>query len=86
MNIRKLSVIALVIAGVSSPVLAQEVDGPAAQKPVHALRHYRSSYNEVQGPAFVAPRAGAYGASIPDNQFDRSRPGGIDPDFNPSGS
>lgn len=86
MNIRTLSVIALVTAGISSPVLAQEVDGATAQKPVRALRHYRSTYNEVQGPQFVAPRAGAYGDLSGDGKFDRSRPGGLDPDFNPSGS
>lgn len=86
MNMRTLSVIALVTAAVSSPVLAQEVDGSAAQKPAHALRHYRSTYNEVQGPQFVAPRVGAYGDLGTGGKFDRSRPGGIDPDFNPSGS
>ena len=86
MNIRTLSVIAFVSAVVSSPVLAQEVQSSAAQKPVHALRHYRSTYNEVQGREFVAPRAGAYGDAIIDGTFDRSRPGGYDPDLRPSGS
>ena len=86
MNIRTLSVIALVAAGVSSPVLAQDADGAAAQKPAHALRHYRSTYNQVQGPAFVAPRAGTYGDWSNERDFDRSRIGDHDPDFNPSGS
>lgn len=86
MNIKTISVIALVAAAVASPVIAQEVDGSTAQKPVRALRHYRSTYNEVQGPQFVAPRVGAYGDSSPEGRFDRSRPGGLDPDFNPSGS
>lgn len=84
MNIRTLSVIAFVTAALSSPVLAQEVNGTAARKPIHALRHYRSTYNQVQGPAFVAPRLGAYGD--PEGMVDRSRPGGYDPDFRPSGS
>ena len=83
---RTLSVIALVTAAVSSPAFAQEVDGSTVQKPVHALRHYRSTYNEVQGPQFVAPRIGAYGDAFTGGRFDRSRPGGVDPDFNPSGS
>ncbi|WP_298261543.1 hypothetical protein [Bradyrhizobium sp.] len=84
MNMRTLGIIAFVTAGVSSPVLAQEVDGATARKPVHALRHYRNTYNEVQGPQFVAPRVGAYGDLGGDGKFDRSRPGGIDPDFNPA--
>ena len=82
MNMRTLSVIALVTAAVSSPVLAQE----AAQKPAHALRHYRGVYNQVQGPEFVAPRLGAYGDSFGGGNIDRSRPGGLDPDLRPSGS
>jgi hypothetical protein len=84
MNMRTLSVIALVTAAVSSPVLAQEVGGSAAQKPVHALRHYRSAYDQVQRPDFVTPRVGAYGNT--EGKFDPSRPGGYDPDFRPSGS
>lgn len=86
MNIRTLSAIAFVTAAIASPVLAQETDGASAQKPVHALRHYRGTYNEVRGPDFVAPRAGAYGDSNFDRSFDRSRIGDHDPDFNPAGS
>ncbi len=83
MTIRTLSAIALVTAALSSPVFAQETS-TTAKKPVHALRHYRSTYNQVQG--FVAPRAGAYGESSFDPSFDRSRIGDHDPDFSPSGS
>jgi hypothetical protein len=86
MNIRTLSVIALVTAAVASPVMAQETDGTSAQKPVRALRHYRGTYNQVQGPAFVAPRAGAYGDQSVDPSFDRSRIGDHDPSFNPAGT
>jgi hypothetical protein len=75
-----------VAAAIASPVLAKETGSTSAQKPVHALRHYRGTYNEVQGPQFVAPRVGAYGGSITDGKFDRSLPGGLDPDFTPSGS
>lgn len=82
MNIRTLSAIALVTAAIASPVLAQDTDGTSAQKPVRALRHYRGTYNQVQAPGFVAPRAGAYG----DPSFDPSRIGDHDPDFTPSGS
>ncbi len=85
MTIRTLIAIALVTAAVSSPVFAQETATPA-QKPAHALRHYRSTYNQVQAPGLVAPRAGAYGDANYDNSFDRSRVGDHDPSFNPSGS
>lgn len=83
--IRTLCAIALVTAAVSSPVFAQET-ASSAKKPVHALRHYRGTYNEVQAPGFVAPRAGAFGEQNYDNSFDRSRIGDHDPNFNPSGS
>lgn len=84
MNIKTLSAIALVTAAISSPAFAQDVDGAAPHQPVRALRHYRSTYNEVQTPAFVAPRAyEGWNAGI---SFDRSRVGGYDPDFTPSGS
>jgi hypothetical protein len=86
MNIRTLSIVALVSAAVAGPVFAQDVDGVAAQKPAHALRHYRSTYNQVQGPAFVAPRVGADEGWIGEHDVDRARVGGHDPDFNPSGS
>jgi hypothetical protein len=82
MNIRTLSVVALVVAGVSSPVFAQDVDGAAAQKPVHALRHYRGAYNEVQGPDYAVPQI----RSGSERDFDRSRIGDHDPDFNPAGT
>lgn len=86
MNIRTLSVVALVAAAVSGPVFAQDVDGSAPQKPAHALRHYRGTYNQVQGPALVAPRVGADEGWSTERDFDRSRIGDRDPDFNPSGS
>jgi hypothetical protein len=81
MNIRTLSVIAIVTAAISSPVLAQDADGSAPQKPAHALRHYSGAYNQVQGPASVTPRA-YEGWSVHDD-VDPSRPGGHNPDFNP---
>ena len=82
MTIRTLSAIALLTAAISGPVFAQDT----AQKPVHALRHYRSTYNQVQAPGLVAPRAVSYGDSNYDNSFDRSRIGDHDPSFSPSGS
>jgi hypothetical protein len=81
MNIKTLSAVALVAVAVSSPVFAQDA---ATQKPVHVLRHYSGAYNQVQGPAVVAPR-GSEGLNA-ERDFDRSRIGDRDPDFNPSGS
>jgi hypothetical protein len=78
--IRTLSAVALVTAALSSPLFAQEEAAP--QKPVHALRHYRGSYNQVQEPAFVTPRASVQGSYF-DRSFDRSRIGDHDADFNP---
>jgi hypothetical protein len=78
--IKTLSAVALVTAALSSPLFAQEEAGP--QKPAHALRHYRGSYNQVQEPAFVAPRTPVNGSAF-DRSFDRSRIGDHDPDFNP---
>ena len=79
--IRTLSAVALVTAALSSSAFAQEEAAP--QKPAHALRHYRGSYNQVvQEPAFAAPRASVQGSSF-DRSFDRSRIGDHDPDFNP---
>jgi hypothetical protein len=84
MNIKTLSVIALVTAAVTTPAFAQDVDGPVSHKSAHALRHYRSTYNQVQGPDFVAPQIRENWSG--ERDFDRSRIGDHDPDFNPSGS
>jgi len=80
MIVRTLSVVAIVAAALSSPAFAQ--DEVAPQKPIHALRHYRGTYNQVQEPAFVAPRAPATDPYF-DRSFDRSRIGDHDPNFNP---
>ena len=84
MNMKILSAIALVTAAVSSPAFAQDGDVAPAQKPAHALRHYRSTYNQVQGPGYVVPQA--RDSWNEDRSFDRSRIGDHDADFNPSGS
>jgi hypothetical protein len=77
---KTLIAIAISAAVVSSPIFAQESAAP--KKPVRALRHYRSSYNQVQEPAFVAPREAAVGSSF-DRSYDPSRIGDHDPSFNP---
>jgi len=42
------------------------------------LSNFRGAYNQVIEPIVVAPRVL--------DRFDPSRPGGVDPDLNPSGS
>ena len=82
MTIKALTAVAIVTVALASPAFAQDESAP--QKPVHALRHYRGAYNQVQGPAYVSPRASEDWAT--EHDFDRSRIGDHDPDFNPSGS
>ncbi len=81
MMTKALCAVALVTAALSTPVFAQ--DDAAPQKPVHALHHYRGTYNQVQGPGFVAPRAPVTGSYFDHESFDRSRIGDHDADFNP---
>jgi hypothetical protein len=85
MMIKTLGAVAIVTASLASPVFAQDntADNTAPSKPVHALRHYRGSYNQAQDPAFVAPRAPAGGGYFDNESRDPSRVGGHDPDFNP---
>ena len=83
-NIKTLSAIALVTAAISSPAFAQDEGTAAPKKPVHALHHYRAAYNQVQSPAFVAPREN--GTYLENESFDRSRIGDHDPDINPAGN
>jgi hypothetical protein len=85
MTIKALTAVAIVTAALASPAFAQDVDQANPQKPAHVLRHYRSTYNQVQTPNFVAPRAST-GNYFDNESFDRSRIGDRDPDFNPSGS
>ena len=83
MTIKALTAVAIVTAALASPAFAQDESAP--QKPAHALRHYRSTYNQVQAPEFVVPRVSG-DTYLNNESFDRSRIGDHDPDFNPSGS
>jgi len=89
MMIKTLGAVAIVTASLASPVFAQNntgdntVNNTASQKPVHALRHYRGSYNQAQDPAIVTPRAPVGGSYFDNESRDPSRIGGHDPDFNP---
>ena len=82
MTIKALTAVAIVTAALASPAFAQDESAP--QKPVHALKHYRSTYDQVQSPALVAPREN--GTYLENESFDRSRIGDHDPDFNPPGN
>jgi hypothetical protein len=85
MMIKTLGAVAIVTASLASPVFAQDntVDNTVPSRPVHALRHYRGTYNQAQDPAFMAPRAPAGGSYFDNESRDPSRVGGHDPDFNP---
>ena len=79
--IKTLSTVAILTVALASPVFAQ--DDAAARKPVHALRHYRGTYNQVPEPAIVSPRAPATGSYFDHDSYDPSRIGDHDPNFNP---
>jgi hypothetical protein len=76
MTMKTLSALAILIAAFSSPVFA------ASQKPVHALRHYRDTYNQMHESDFSVTRAPATGTYF-DRSYDPSRIGDHDPNFNP---
>lgn len=83
MTLKTLSAIAIVTAALSSPAFAQDLaaDGAGYHKQTYT-RHFRNSYNQapLSDPGYFAtPRA----ANDPDNDFDRSRIGDHDADFNP---
>lgn len=87
MTLKTLSAIAILTAALSSPAFAQDsaTGGPAFHKQTYT-RHFRNSYNQaplLSDPGYFAtPRA----SNSPENEFDRSRIGDQDPDFNPSGN
>jgi hypothetical protein len=84
MTLKTLGAVAILVAAFSSPLFAQDQADP--HKSVHALRHYRGTYNEVQQPGFAAPRASGTGSYFDNDTIDRSRIGGHDPDLNPASS
>ena len=84
MTFKTLSAIAIVTTALSSPVFAHDVtaDGAAYHRPASATRHFRNAYN--QAPAYAAPRVSEGWFTENYGVVDRSRPGGLDPDFNPA--
>jgi len=80
--IKTLSTVAILTVALASPVFAQ--DGAAPRKPIHALRHYRGTYNQVPEPAIVSPRSPSTGSYFDHDSYDPSRIGDHDPNFNPA--
>jgi hypothetical protein len=83
-KIKTLSAIAILSAGVASPVLAQDagVFGPEGHRAMESppARYYSRSC--IQGPGFGQPCPGPlFGWSI---GRDRSRVGGLEPSLRPS--
>ena len=79
-NLKTLSAIAILTAAVATPVFAQ----PTHHHHIRALDRYRGAYNQVNGPSYATPQMG--GRNFETSQFDRSFPGGENPDNNPPGN
>ena len=76
-KLKTLSAIAILTAAIATPVFAQ---------PTHHTRtldRYRGAYNQVNGPSATLRTDG--GRSLENFEFNRSFPGGEDPDNNPPG-
>jgi hypothetical protein len=69
---------ALLISGLAVQVAAASERHHSKAYVSRDMSNLRKAYNQVNGPIDVAPRAL--------DRFDLSRPGGQDPDLNPSGS
>jgi hypothetical protein len=69
---------ALLISGLAVQTAAAAQHHPSKPYFGRDLSDFRGTYNQLNGPIMVTPRA-------PD-RFDPSRPGGEDPTLNPSGS
>jgi hypothetical protein len=86
-TIKTLTIIAVVSAGLASPVLARQARVQGDRGPAYDLRQFRGVYNQVPrtGPLYVAPRVRG-GWSEEGFARDPSEVGGVDPSLRPSGS
>jgi hypothetical protein len=75
-KLRTLSAVVLLSAAVASPVFAHSTH----HSRIH-VRHFRGAYNQSNAP-YAVPSSQSERA-LEDFQFDRSFPGGEDPDLNP---
>ena len=83
MTFKTLSAIAIIATALAGPVFARDMmaDGAAYHRSASATRHFHNAYDRA--PSYAAPRAGD--GWFTDNYGpDRTRPGGLDPDFNPA--
>ena len=78
-NLKTLSAIAILTAAIATPVLAQSTHHG------RALDRYRGAYNQANGPSYATPRTHG-GRNLENFEFNRSFPGGEDPDNNPPGN
>jgi hypothetical protein len=74
-NLKTLSAVLILSGAIATPALAHT-------KHHNRLSNYRGAYNQLVVPSISVPRS-----QIDEGQqFNRSFPGGSDPDLNPSGS
>lgn len=80
-KMKTLSAVLILSAAVATPVFAQDTSVVAPHPARAHDRNYRGTYNQVNGPSYVAPlsRDGLGAREI----RDPSRIGGEDPSFNP---
>ena len=77
-SLKTLSAVAILSAAVATPVFAQ----PTYHSRIH-VRHFRGAYNQMIGPSYYAVPSSQSERALEDFQFNRSFPGGMDPDLNP---
>ena len=73
-KLKTLSAVVILSAAVVTPVFAHST---------HHIRHFRGSYNQVIGPSRYAAPSSQSERAFENFQFNRSFPGGEDPDLNP---
>jgi hypothetical protein len=76
-NFKTLMAIAALSTAVATPVFAQGATHHGK------MAKHMNSYNQLNGPVYTAPLSNDYWSM---SERDRSRVGGEDPDFNPSGN
>jgi hypothetical protein len=74
-NFKTFITVAALSTAIATPVLAQGA--------THHTYKHRDSFNQLNGPVYAAPSNNDYWGY---SERDRSRIGGEDPDFNPSGN
>jgi hypothetical protein len=74
-KLKKLSAVAILTAAIGTPVFAQ-----STHSRVH-VRHFHGAYNQMIEPYAVPATRSEW--SNESYQFNRSFPGGADPDLNP---